>query len=122
MVAVVSVLLVTLTASQTTDYCNKELCKKYTAGGGYYYDKHIACKNNGGFSLACPSERTLAPMTTDLINLILQLHNEYRLKIATGRVERYAKATQMIEMVRVSVQLLLLINGKFHSHRVGILN
>lgn len=101
------VLLLTLTASQTADYCDKSLCKKYTAGGGSYLTKHVACKNNGDFTTACPKERSLVPMTKELINLILQVHNEYRRKVATGRVEGYSKANQMIEMVRSTVQLLL---------------
>lgn len=90
-------------ASQTVDYCDKELCKKYTASGAIFYAKHIACKNNGDFTRACPrtpSKRSLVPMTKDLISLILQLHNEYRRKVATGSVPGYAKANQMIEMVR----------------------
>lgn len=100
-------LVVTLAASQTDDYCDKNLCKKYTAGGGSYQTKHIACKNNGDFSTACPKERSLVPMTKELISVILQLHNEYRRKVATGKVEGYSKANQMIEMVRSIVQLLL---------------
>lgn len=40
-------------------------------------------------------------MTRDIIDLILKEHNEYRRKVATGRLSGYAKASQMIEMVRV---------------------
>lgn len=83
--------LVTFVASETVDYCNKDLCKNYV--------KHIACNNDGYFASTCPTERSLVPMTTELRNLILKLHNSYRCDIATGRVPGYQQASQMIEMV-----------------------
>lgn len=93
-------LLVSWAASQTPDYCDKELCKRKTAGGGSYTAKHIGCRNNGDFSWTCPRDRSIVPMTRDLVDLILQLHNEYRSKVATGKIGGYLKANQMIEMVR----------------------
>ncbi len=91
-------LLVALVASQTANYCDRELCKKNTADG-YYYAKHIACQNTGDFISTCPQERSLVPITKDLMTLILQIHNEYRRKVAIGSVPGYSKSDQMIEMV-----------------------
>lgn len=76
------------------------MCVKYTATGETYNTKHIACENSGDFRDTCPRERRLVPMTKDLVNLILKLHNGYRNDIATGKVRGYEKANQMIEMVR----------------------
>lgn len=94
-------MFVSFAASQTPDYCDKELCKRKVSEGRYTIKKHIGCRNNGDFSFACPRERSLVPMTRDIIDLILREHNEYRRKVATGKLSGYAKASQMIEMVRV---------------------
>lgn len=105
--AAVFVLLATV-ATQSVDYCDKELCKKYTAAGEIYHTKHIACHNNGDFTSACPRERSLVPMTKDLKNRILQQQNEYRRKVAIGKLKGYSKANQMIEMVRIIKKCLRL--------------
>lgn len=89
-----------IACSHTVDYCNKELCKRYTKDRGHYYEKHIACQNNGDFTSQCPKERSVVPMTTEMMNLILQTHNEARSNIANGKISPYKPADQMIEMVR----------------------
>lgn len=67
--------------------------------GRFYYANHIACNNSGDFSHFCPKERSLVPMTQKRIELLLQLHNQYRSDIANGKVKGYKQADQMIEMV-----------------------
>lgn len=97
----IAVIVVTLLIahSQTVDYCDKELCKIYETGGGYHYVEHIACNNNGDFTSQCPKDRNIVPMTQELINLLLQTHNQFRSDVAMGKIGGYKPADQMIEMV-----------------------
>jgi hypothetical protein len=76
----------------TADYCDPDLCAKGK--------KHIGCKNNGDFDHNCPKNKTLLPLSEDNIELIVDLHNKYRNKIASGSDPRFKPASRMSTMVR----------------------
>lgn len=80
-------------AGEGTDYCSPEICAKGK--------RHIACGNNGDFDSNCPKNRTLIPLSEDNIELIVDLHNKYRNKIASGSDPRYQPAARMSTMVRL---------------------
>jgi hypothetical protein len=94
-----------------TDYCSPDLCAKGK--------RHIACKNNGDFDANCPKNRTLIPLSEDNIELIVDLHNKYRNKIASGSDPRYQPAARMSTMVRwnnlAAISILSHFNDCSHS-------
>lgn len=77
---------------EPTDYCDPDLCSKGK--------RHIGCNNNGAFDSNCPKNRTLIPLSEDNIELIVDLHNKYRNKIASGSDPRYQPAARMSTVVR----------------------
>lgn len=83
-------LLTIISATIAVDYCSKDICSA---------QNHIGCENTGGFGPSCPAERSVVPMTADIIALILQRHNTARANIANGRVSPFSKANRMIQMV-----------------------
>ncbi|XP_037027736.1 antigen 5 like allergen Cul n 1-like [Bradysia coprophila] len=95
MITKLFIILALITFSQTTDYCNKQLCQRIVGGKLL---QHIGCKNNGNFGPKCPKDRSIEPMTAERISLLLQSHNQLRSDIATGKIQRYDQADQMIEM------------------------
>lgn len=69
-------------------FCNPQLCHN----GG----QHIGCnKKIGEFGEECKSDVKIVPMTDDLKEYILELHNVNRAKIARGDIPRYARAERM---------------------------
>lgn len=99
-------MLSAILASTIADYCSKDICSQ---------QNHIACGNNGDFGPSCPPvDRSVVPMTTDVIALLLQKHNTARMNIANGKVSGYSTANRMIEMVnRKHTNLNLKLNLKF---------
>ena len=84
-------LLTIVSAAVAIDYCSNELCSSGK--------NHIACQNTGNFGPGCPPERSVVPMTADVIALLLKKHNTARMNIANGEIEGYSMANRMIEMV-----------------------
>lgn len=79
-----------VSATIAVDYCSKDICAN---------QNHVACGNNGDFGPSCPAERSVVPMTADVIALLLQKHNTARMNIANGKVSGFSTANRMIEMV-----------------------
>lgn len=88
------------TTQSTTNYCS--LCAN-----------HIACNNTGNFAAACPTDATLVPLSTDIKNSILNSHNSYRNKIASGGQVGFSTAAKMNKLVRNFCNLLNLITRHF---------
>lgn len=72
------------------DFCNGVLC----CPG----DKHAACNETEKFQASCP-KRASQVRAYRLKPLILKEHNKRRSQLATGRLERYASAARMMQMV-----------------------
>ncbi|XP_055390108.1 antigen 5 like allergen Cul n 1-like [Condylostylus longicornis] len=75
-------------------YCKPDLCKIWN-GTDYNYLKHIGCNNDGEFGSDCPTDATMVDMNQRRINLILDLHNIARNKIAMGEVPGFEPAENM---------------------------
>jgi len=87
LIIVFVVVLSTIVASTIAfDYCS--ICNQ----------QHIACNNTGEFGASCPVNRSVIPMTEDLIALILKKHNTVRMNIANGKNSNFTTANRMIEM------------------------
>lgn len=86
-----TIFLLGLVSSETTDYCNPNLCK---AGVD-----HVACDASWEFESSCPSDRMLVDLTESDINLILVEHNGFRNKIASGKQRGFKPATKMATMI-----------------------
>jgi hypothetical protein len=52
----------------------------------YSIQNHIACGNNGEFSANCPANREVVPMTAARIQVVLDVHNSLRSKLALGQL------------------------------------
>ena len=52
---------------------------------------------------SCPKVSAIVPMTKDLQDFILGLHNEARSKVAIGNLSNYDSACQMTAMVYVFI-------------------
>ncbi|XP_055911139.1 antigen 5 like allergen Cul n 1-like [Eupeodes corollae] len=74
-------------------YCKPHLCRSYN-GTGYVVRGHIGCHNNGSLSLACGNAQ-MVDMNQRRINLILDLHNAARNRIAIGMLPGYKPASAM---------------------------
>ncbi|XP_037045280.1 antigen 5 like allergen Cul n 1-like [Bradysia coprophila] len=83
------VLLTIVSATIAVDYCSTALCSA---------QNHIGCGNTGDFGPKCLAERSVVPMTADIIALILQRHNTARVNVANGKVSPFLTANKMIEM------------------------
>uniref|UniRef100_U5EZT9 Venom allergen-1 n=1 Tax=Corethrella appendiculata TaxID=1370023 RepID=U5EZT9_9DIPT len=79
-----------LTQSQT-DYCDKSLCPNGLP--------HVACGKVGEFGPACPADKKLINMTEELKVYILDLHNKFRARVASGQVQGFEPATKMPTLV-----------------------
>lgn len=78
-------------------YCAPSLCEFYN-GTHTNTKPHIACKNRGNFSPACGSQPHLLEMSVRRRNLILDLHNLARSRIASGQVDGYTSASHMPQL------------------------
>ncbi|CAO1316933.1 unnamed protein product [Diamesa serratosioi] len=61
--------------SQIRDYCNAKLCQSST---------HSACKTTGKFASICPTDIRVVKFKRPDKTLIVDLHNYYRSKVASG--------------------------------------
>jgi len=79
------------------DYCDKSFC----SFGPNYLGPHVACKDQGFLDWAstCSADRRLLPVSQSDKDLIIDLHNSYRNKIATGSESPYPSAVRMTSMV-----------------------
>ena len=73
------------------NYCDPKLCP---AGV-----KHIACGNSGNFSPSCPSDKRIAAISGAYQELIVDVHNTLRNKIANGDQSGFPSASRMATMV-----------------------
>ncbi|KAH8271863.1 hypothetical protein KR044_008411 [Drosophila immigrans] len=76
------------------DYCEPSLCEFYN-GSHVLQETNTACGNNGSFGEDCGASPKLLYMTTRRRQLLLDMHNLVRDKVAEGGVEGYAPASQM---------------------------
>lgn len=84
-------------SSSSNQYCAPSLCEFFN-GTHTTIRPHIACKNSGNFSPACGSQPHLLKMSERRRNLILDLHNLARSRIASGQVEGYKPASHMPQL------------------------
>ncbi|KAH8354716.1 hypothetical protein KR084_003277 [Drosophila pseudotakahashii] len=80
--------------SASDGYCAPTLCELYN-GTHVVNVPHTACGNNGSFSTACGPEPKLLEMSERRRQLLLDMHNLARSKIASGELEGYRSAAQM---------------------------
>lgn len=76
-----------------SSYCDPELCKTFN-GHSFEQTSHVACGNNGSFAGRCQSPE-LMQMTDRRKNLILDLHNTVRNRVAKGSLKGYKQAESM---------------------------
>lgn len=84
----VAIVCFSLTAA---DYCDSSLCPSQA--------KHIACGNSRDFNAACPADKRIETLDQDHINLILDLHNQKRNEVASGKCSDFKTAKRMAAMV-----------------------
>ncbi|KAH8303301.1 hypothetical protein KR059_006124 [Drosophila kikkawai] len=84
------------TASRSTGgrYCATSLCQVYN-GTHLVQAPHIACGNNGSFAASCGPEPKLLDMSQRRRQLLLDMHNLARSRIASGELEGYQSAAHM---------------------------
>ncbi|KAI8120339.1 Venom allergen 3 [Lucilia cuprina] len=85
------------TLSSGNQYCSPSLCEFYN-GTHTNIKPHIACKNSGNFGPACGLQPHLLKMSERRRNLILDLHNLARSRIASGQVDGYKTASHMPQL------------------------
>lgn len=73
------------------NYCDPKLCP---AGV-----KHIACEHSGSFSPSCPSDKRIAAISEANQELIVDVHNTLRNRIANGDQSGFPSARRMATMV-----------------------
>uniref|UniRef100_A0A1A9X011 Venom allergen-1 n=1 Tax=Glossina brevipalpis TaxID=37001 RepID=A0A1A9X011_9MUSC len=78
-------------------YCQPSLCELFN-GSHTQQLPHIACQNHGNFGTACGTKPHLLYMNERRRNLILDLHNLARSRIATGQVTGYKSASHMPQL------------------------
>ncbi|XP_023031428.1 antigen 5 like allergen Cul n 1 [Drosophila willistoni] len=86
---------INLTEGQTSDYCLDSLCALYN-GTHTVQVPHIACHNNGSFdAVRCGPQPKLLDMSDRRKQLLLDMHNLARSKIASGDLPGYKSASHM---------------------------
>jgi hypothetical protein len=83
-------LLALTVVSAQPEYCDKSLCPK---------GNHIACGHIGAFSPSCPPDRRMVALRSADRNLILDVHNSQRNRIAGGGEFGFESAANMNEIV-----------------------
>lgn len=71
------------------NWCNIQSCQPKT---------HIACNNNGAFYTTC-NNPVAVKFTSSQLKLILQGHNAYRNKVASGKLQGFSTARRMAKMI-----------------------
>ncbi|EDV47105.1 venom allergen 5 [Drosophila erecta] len=84
----------TTTAAPSGGYCAAALCELYN-GTHLVHVPHTACGNNGSFSPSCGPEPKLLEMSERRRQLLLDMHNLARSKIASGNLDGYRSAAHM---------------------------
>lgn len=95
-------------ASSVINYCGQGLCNLT----GY---RHITCDATGDFLTSCPSDARVVPMSDDYQQKILEIHNSYRNKLASGDEPGFNSATRMNTVVSLMSKAVLLDFSKFIS-------
>ncbi|EDV92479.1 antigen 5 like allergen Cul n 1 [Drosophila grimshawi] len=80
--------------SPPTDYCAPALCEIFN-GSHLLQLPHTACGNNGSFGASCGPQPKLLYMSDRRRQLLLDMHNLVRSKIAAGEVPGYEAALHM---------------------------
>lgn len=78
-------------------YCLPSLCELFN-GTHIQQVPHVACKNRGDFASVCGHQPHLLYMSERRRNLILDLHNLARSRIAAGQVAGYKSASHMPQL------------------------
>lgn len=84
----------TTNVEATTDYCAPSLCEIFN-GTHVLQMKNTACGNNGRFGASCGPNPKLLYMSDRRRQLLLDMHNLVRNKVASGEVPGYKSASQM---------------------------
>lgn len=90
--ALLFVSFIELTTCQVINYCGRDLCQ----GTDYH---HITCTATGDLMPSCPSDARVVDLSYNDVKQILELHNEYRNKLAAGNQPGYHSASRMTTMV-----------------------
>lgn len=93
--ALVFALVINL-ASCLVDYCGRGLC-------GLTGYRHITCGATGKFAPSCPSDALVVPMTSQIQQQLMDLHNENRNRLAGGYEPGFHPATRMTTMVSQTI-------------------
>ncbi|KAH8288182.1 hypothetical protein KR054_008152 [Drosophila jambulina] len=80
--------------NQSGRYCAAALCQVYN-GTHVVQAPHIGCGNNGSFAASCGPEPKLLEMSQRRRQLLLDMHNLARSRIASGELEGYQSAARM---------------------------
>ncbi|XP_001354820.2 antigen 5 like allergen Cul n 1 [Drosophila pseudoobscura] len=75
-------------------YCAPSLCQLYN-GSHVVQVPHTACGNNGSFGAQCGNDPKILAMNDRRRQLLLDMHNLARSKIASGELAGYKSATHM---------------------------
>lgn len=79
-------ILTVLSYGSAVNYCN--LCSN-----------HVACGNDGKFLSSCPKDANIVTLSGANIQTLVNMHNNVRNLLATGRVPGYKSASKMNELV-----------------------
>lgn len=74
------------------EYCGKGMCKLSP-------HKHITCDTIAHFLSTCPKDARVVDLTYENVDQIIDLHNEYRNRIAGGNETGFDTAAKMPTMV-----------------------
>lgn len=79
------------TATNTINYCNPSLCNANVT--------HVACNSNTGLQSTCPAHNATQLPASQFQTLIVNLHNQLRSQLATGKVSGFKTASKMPQLV-----------------------
>jgi len=64
---------------------------------------HIACNHTGNFNSNCPADASIERFTATERTQLLDLHNDYRNRIAGGQIPPFLSASSMNAVVSLSM-------------------
>lgn len=89
------------------DQCGKGRCKLTSL-------KHVTCDTTAHFLSSCPPDAKVVDLSYDDVDQILDLHNKYRNKIASGQEAGFQPASKMPTIVNLYFLQLKTFPIKFH--------
>lgn len=74
------------------DFCDSSLCKRGVT--------HVACNRVTGMQATCPANNAREVRITGAMQQkIVDMHNQHRSRLASGKLPNYKPASQMLQMV-----------------------